>query len=457
MNRKERRAIAKSGSAEDLCALAAVLEQEGKKAEAADRYRQALRLNPRLGRAHNNLANVLNDLGRTSEAVAHYKQAIAAGPPMSVYHNNLGRALGLLRQLDEAAAAYRDAVALQPDFAEAHNGLGLVLVELGRFDEAIASYRRALDLNPHHLKARINLADALVRQGRTVEALGEAEIASRASRDPGFPRYLMGVVLARCGAADAARACLNAHLQSDPEDIQGVRLILASLGDGPLPERASRAQLSRFYALRANTWDAEAKPDNGYRGADLVAAMLDRFAGTEPLDILDAGCGTGLVGRLVAGRARRLTGVDVSAAMLAKAKDKSVYHQLHEADLVTFLDGHPQRFDAVTCAATLIHFGDLQPVFAGAATSLRDGGVFVFTLFPNTDDEDGIGVEALGGFAEIGCYRHGAGYVRRLAQAAGFVVEALEPAVQEYAHGAPKMALVGALRRASRSAADAAA
>jgi len=127
--------------------------------------------------------------------------------------------------------------------------------------------------------------------------------------------------------------CFNAYLAGDPEDRQGVRLLLAGLDDGPLPERTSLAQLEEIYRRRANLWDQGAVGPTGYRGHALVAGLLERLnGGARGLDIIDAGCGTGLVGRLVAAKARRLVGVDASRAMLDKAKDKDVYHQLCAAE-----------------------------------------------------------------------------------------------------------------------------
>jgi predicted TPR repeat methyltransferase len=51
------------------------------------------------------------------------------------------------------------------------------------------------------------------------------------------------------------------------------------------------------------------------------------------LDVLDAGCGTGLCGTIIAPFACRLVGVDLSEGMLAHAKDKNVYHRLVKAEL----------------------------------------------------------------------------------------------------------------------------
>ena len=76
-----------------------------------------------------------------------------------------------------------------------------------------------------------------------------------------------------------------------------------------------------------------------YRAPALVAAMLED-SGLEPskrLDVLDAGCGTGLCGPLVAPYARRLVGVDLSEGMLAHAKEKNVYDALMKAELTDYL------------------------------------------------------------------------------------------------------------------------
>ncbi len=73
----------------------------------------------------------------------------------------------------------------------------------------------------------------------------------------------------------------------------------------------------------------------GYRGARFVAETLARLARKEPkLDILDVGCGTGLVGVLLKEIAATLVGVDTSPEMLARAAAKGVYSALHREDLV---------------------------------------------------------------------------------------------------------------------------
>src|SRR5262249_17531057 len=157
------------------------------------------------------------------------------------------------------------------------------------------------------------------------------------------------------------------------------------------------------YARRANWWDDALSQTQSYHGADLVAEALQRLSGEcASLQVLDAGCGTGSIGKLIGGRVRRLDGVDLSPEMLGRAKGKRTYDQLHEGDLVEFLAGRPDSYDAVTSAATLIHFSDLRPVLDAAAIALRDDGLFLFTLFPNEEDESAVAVASLGGLAQGG-------------------------------------------------------
>jgi predicted TPR repeat methyltransferase len=107
----------------------------------------------------------------------------------------------------------------------------------------------------------------------------------------------------------------------------------------------------------------------------------------------------------------------------------------------------PQAYDVVTCAATLIHFGDLRPAFRAATSTLRAGGAFVFTVFPHERDDD-FSVATLEGLGQGGCFLHGRGYVAATALASGFEVEAIESEIHEYKNGVPMTGLVVVLRKA---------
>ena len=136
----------------------------------------------------------------------------------------------------------------------------------------------------------------------------------------------------------------------------------------------------------------------------------------------------------------------MSDAMLAQARQKNIYDALHLGDLIDYLSSHKQSADVITSAATLIHFGDLNPVFAAAAQCLRPGGLFVFTAFPNDDDPGAVAVGTLNGLAQGGCFRHGADYLAGTPAAYGFSVELVRREAHEYVGNTPISGLVVALR-----------
>ena len=346
------------------------------------------------------------DNGAAADLIA---RAIAADGGKATFHYNLAIVLKALGRLNEAAASYERAIALQPDHVNAHNNLGNIWRTLGRLDLARASFARALQFNP----------------------------------DNADTHYSLGVLCSDAGESDAAERHFRRSLACDPRDRNGAAILLAHLGKGEIPERTSEAQLLSVYDVRSRFWDKE----ESYFGAGLVAQGLVRHARGAGLDLLDIGCGTGLVGVAARGLARRLDGVDVSPAMLEKAKAKGVYDGVFEADLTHFMTQHEGGYDAVLAAATLIHFGDLKALFVATSRSLRDEGLFVFTFFPHEADAGDYGVASSVRLAQSGCFSHSLSYVERMAAEAGFSVLELQKAVQEHDQdGKPVAGILAVLR-----------
>jgi len=123
-------------------------------------WRDTLARNPSAWMAHNNLGLALQGEGRLDDAAEQYREAIRIRPayPEALY--NLGNVLAAQGRPAEAEAEYERALALDDRFAAVHNNLGNVLVMQGRIEEGKRHYRRALELNPGYADARRNLAVA---------------------------------------------------------------------------------------------------------------------------------------------------------------------------------------------------------------------------------------------------------------------------------------------------------
>lgn len=112
------------------------------------------------------------------------------------------------------------------------------------------------------------------------------------------------------------------------------------------------------------------------------AHFVERFA---PASVLDAGCGTGRVGRELARRGVDVVGADIDAEMLETARRKAPEVDWRLADLAAADFG--RRFDAIVMAGNVMIFltpGTEGAVVANLAGHLTPGGVLIagFQLQP---------------------------------------------------------------------------
>jgi tetratricopeptide (TPR) repeat protein len=127
--------------------LARVLEKAGRRPEALEHYREALRIRPDIEVGHFNAGNFFLGAGRLEEAAIEFEKAVRLDPRHAEAHNNLANALGGLRRDALAEVHYRMALQLKPDYADAHYNLGFLLARLGRQEEATIHLRESARLS----------------------------------------------------------------------------------------------------------------------------------------------------------------------------------------------------------------------------------------------------------------------------------------------------------------------
>ncbi len=116
--------------------------QEGEVDAAIPLLEQALKLSPRLAKAHYFLGTALKTLGRYDEAIEHLTIAAEQYPRDRVVLNEIGRVRFFQRQFDEAIAAFKRALAVDPEDLDAH--YNLMLAYQGAGDAENAERERAL-------------------------------------------------------------------------------------------------------------------------------------------------------------------------------------------------------------------------------------------------------------------------------------------------------------------------
>ena len=153
---------------------------------------------------------------------------------------------------------------------------------------------------------------------------------------------------------------------------------------------ADKDELAAAYAEWAEAYDHDLLDELGYVAPLIATELLTARLGRTAARILDAGCGTGIVGALLHDRDfNQIDGLDYSRDMLAKARDKGVYADLMQGDLMAPLDLPAASYDAVISVGTFTcaHVG--PRAFAELARVTRPGGCICFTVRDQAWDDDG--------------------------------------------------------------------
>jgi predicted TPR repeat methyltransferase len=285
------------------------------------------------------------------------------------------------------------------------------------------------------LDRRLAWARGLMERGEAAAAA--ALLAETMAAAPDFLAawFALGEACEQSGAPDEAAAAFRRALALDPADRLGVSLRLARLEAQPaaMPPAYVRALFDQY----APRFDRELVGHLSYRGPAVLLAAIDNVVGAATgFDrALDLGCGTGLMGATLRPRAGALLGVDLSPAMLAEARAKTLYDRLIAADLMDFLADEAGAFDLVVAADVLVYFLDLAPVLAAVARVLMPGGLFAFTLEHGSELALGEGLR----------YAHSEGHLRDAATAAGLAVRHLAAVSTRSEKGKPVAGLVAVL------------
>jgi len=155
-------------------------------------------------------------------------------------------------------------------------------------------------------------------------------------------------------------------------------------------------ELSDRYDQWAKDYDADLENDFGYQNPQLTAEFFTRYVPREAR-ILDAGAGTGLMGKVLSELGYKdLVAMDLSAGMLEEAGKKKVYRELHQMVMGETLGFSTDSFDAIVSVGVLT-------VGHAPASSLdelvritRPGGHILFTLRPDVYEGDGFKEKQLG-------------------------------------------------------------
>lgn len=355
---------------------------------------------------HTNMGTSYSMMGNEQKAVECYRLAI-------LEHSN-----NIEEIVEDSVIKDASDVAAQASFF-----LGMTHQEIGNFQKAVNAYDYAHQLDEYHWASLANagsvlqdhlhdLSSAIVVYNKAYEILTQTE--KEPTDPPENPKYILSQLQYRVGLAityaekhkctmqdnpdvevscsEMAASAFNMAVQMDPDN-EPAKHMLASITADATMKRASNTYVTQLFDLYAENFEHSLVNELGYDGYQRLRYGFDRaFGGQVPMFdlVIDAGCGTGLVGEQFRNISQHLVGVDLSESILEEAKKSrpDLYDETRVGDVMEiFIEMKPVSL--IIAGDSYIYFGDLEPLFESMAEGLADGGVAAFTL-ENASEEDEI-------------------------------------------------------------------
>jgi predicted TPR repeat methyltransferase len=229
---------------------------------------------------------------------------------------------------------------------------------------------------------RLDVALAMAERGDSEAAIEVATAAVEADSDWDEAYFALGEILEKAGRKDPAIDAYRQYLMRDATDRMGAEVRLMLLGAVAMRDRLPPEYVRALFDDYAPRFENSLRDKLTYRAPELMFEAVRTLLADmpHPLEVLDLGCGTGLVADVFAGKIDVIDGVDLSPRMLNRARAKGSYRDLVVADITAMPDMATSRYGMVIAADVLNYLGDLEPVLAMIHARLLPGGILVMSL-----------------------------------------------------------------------------
>lgn len=377
--------------------------------------RKAHQLEPQWPVATARLADVLASRGEAKQALTMAGLAINQAVTQNALDIELlSKAVVMARRFRQHTLALqwlRESERFFPDDTNHKHQVALCLADSGDFESALTVLSELLRQFPDSPALLGDRLRTYVRAGRFEQAIGDGEALQL--------------------------------LQPANEECS----FYLSVARGQVPPTLPGIMVSALFDDYAVRFDGEMVVQLKYKLPRDVAAMIDKWYPSKEVDVLDLGCGTGLLGVCLGSIKGALVGVDLSEKMVAQAARHGVYHQFHLVNVLDALKATPKaEYNVITALDVFAYVGDLNPVVGNAHRILAPDGRFVFSC--EEPDESDADYSLQSTFR----YQHRRNYVQRLLSEAGFQDIHMEDQVLRVEADAPVRGFLVVARKDAKDA-----
>lgn len=351
-------------------------------------------------------------LGNVPGAFDLLRRAVSMAPDWGPGMLELALLLARQNQFAQAIEMAEKVAILEPRNAVVLAGVIDIAHRAGHLDMAIRHLHRGLQLVPGDVMLRRLLATDLSSQGNFQEAfaLWDALVAEH----PQDPQSLTGRVQTCIAAGTPGAAAANVQVLLELAPANAVYEYYHQLVRGEIPDQQPAALTRPMFDSMAESYDVHMVRTLKYQLPKQVANKILARYPDKRLNVLDLGCGTGLLGVYLGRIDGYLIGVDLSHKMIEQAARHQVYDRFHTVNLHDALRDTPDGlYQVIAALDVFIYAGDLSQAIPNAHRVLAPGGMLLFSC--ETAPEQGPDL-----LLPSGRYAHKRSQVEAICKAAGF-------------------------------------
>jgi predicted TPR repeat methyltransferase len=402
----------------------------GKLSEAAERLNAAVKSSPRDARIYVLGMRLAEAAGNPQGAQVAARKALDFAPDWSPGVTELAFLLARQNQFKEAMELAEKAVRLDGDNPEVLTRVIDIAHRAQDFTTAIVWLERAAALAPGNIEIMRLLARDWRITGQNDKAL--AAYNGLVEALPGDREALLGRIFNAMDSGDLTQAQKDCEvlLELNPDD--EVAQFYLELARGNTPKTQPATLVRSLFDGFADRFDQHLVAGLKYKLPRQVAGIINERYPDRKLNVLDLGCGTGLLGACLGRIQGALVGVELSRPMIDQAIKHGVYDRFHNVDLLEALQATPgSLYDVIAALDVFVYVGDIAGAVLDAYRILQDGGHFLFSCELARADEADLVLRATQRYA------HKASHVESMCRAAGFELVTLETMTLRYEKGEP--------------------
>ncbi len=398
-------------------ALAVALQNINQFDEAIIQYNKAISINSSSPEVHLQYSQLLMSQGDYTSALEQLKIVRSILPENKQALFMIAQCYYEQGNYIESEKNYINFLNYDKNNFNAINNLGRLYEEAGKPEMAIERFQQALKINNDIAITHLNLGKVLVKTEQFEQAEKEFLYASKLEPEHPEPYFNIGKIYNKKDDIQTAKqyfikaldADIKKYMQHTDEFIHAVRFYLSNIDD---PERFNddkKEFVAELFDGYAEKFDDHLINGLQYKTPEIFNKLITSHITKKDNITMDLGCGTGLCCKYLRGLSKNLTGVDLSAGMIEKARELHCYDKLIIGEITEALNNNNKVYDLIVAADVFVYIASLKDIFSASYNNLSTGGFFIFSTELLDDELNSNYIHC-----ETGRYKHSTNYINQL-------------------------------------------